>query len=350
VAEELRASEQRYRYLFENANDAIFVHDLQGKIVAANQACERLTGYPVEELMGANMATLLSSEELSTAGRVQQRLLVGEEVSPYEQQFSRKDGTTAIVKLATSLITNNSQPTGFHHIARDITDEKRAQENLHYYVQQITSAQEEERKRIAREIHDDAAQSVLVLSRRLDALVSKPGRRLSPVLREDLKDLQGLSDDILQSLRRFAQNLRPRILDDLGLVAAVEWLAEDLSQSEGIDARVDVQGDASDISPETQLLLFRIVQEALSNVRRHAQASKVVIKLDFTPEQIAMMVYDNGKGFELPEMISDFASSGRLGLAGMQERGRLLGGVISVQSAPGKGTTITVQVPRESPF
>lgn len=340
----LRASERRYRYLFENANDAIFVHDLNGNIVAANQACERLTGYPVEEIVGANVTKLLSPQHLSLARQVEEKLLAGGSADLCELQFTCKDGKNVLVELATSLIADD-QPSGFQHIVRDVTREKRMQENLEYYVQEITTAQEEERKRVARELHDETAQSVMVLSHRLDALISRPRRMSLQALREELEDLQALSDDILQSLRRCAQDLRPRILDDLGLMAAVEWLAESLGNSQGIDARVEVEGPLPSLSPQQQLLLFRIVQEALSNIRRHAHASKVTITLKSMPTRIELAVRDDGEGFELPEMIGDYASRGRLGLAGMQERARLLGGVLTVQSAPGKGTTVAITVP-----
>ncbi|MCL5025528.1 MAG: PAS domain S-box protein [Chloroflexi bacterium] len=349
ATKQLRASERRYRYLFENANDAIFVHDLHGTIVAANRACERLTGYPVSELVGASVTELLSAQHLSVAGRVEEQVLAGGLAEPCELQFMCKDGREVLVELATNLITSDGQPAGFQHIARDITREKRMQENLGYYVQQITTAQEEERKRIARELHDEAAQSVLVLSHRLDALVSRPRRTSHQALKEELTSLQELSDEILQSLRRCAQDLRPRILDDLGLVAAVEWLAESLGNGQGIATRVDVEGSLPVLSSQEQLLLFRIAQEATSNIRRHAQASEVTITLRSSPEEMEMVICDNGRGFELPEMIGDFASSGRLGLAGMQERARLLGGTLKVHSAPGKGTAITVRVPIASP-
>ncbi|GAI37297.1 unnamed protein product, partial [marine sediment metagenome] len=141
------------------------------------------------------------------------------------------------------------------------------------------------------------------------------------------------------------QDLRPRILDDLGLIPALEWMAEDLEENYGIDAHVEVTGMEQTLPAETQLLLFRIAQEALTNIRRHAEASRAVVKLEFGDNSIKMAVSDNGRGFELPERMDDLANIGKLGLAGMRERARLLGGTLEVQSTPGKGTTLIVEVP-----
>ena len=139
--------------------------------------------------------------------------------------------------------------------------------------------------------------------------------------------------------------MRPRILDDLGLLPALEWMAEGLVRNHGIDTRVEVKGAERSLPEEVQLLLFRIAQEALSNIRRHAEASRAWITIGFGDDKTILIVRDNGKGFELPERIGDLASSGKLGLAGMQERAQLIGGSLTLQSELGKGTTVAVKVP-----
>jgi signal transduction histidine kinase len=122
-------------------------------------------------------------------------------------------------------------------------------------------------------------------------------------------------------------------------------MTEGMVKSQGIDAHAEVMGKERTLPVETQLLLFRIAQEALNNIRRHAEASRAVVKLEFGDNSIKMTVSDNGKGFELPERMGDLASNGKLGLAGMQERARLLGGSLEVESEPGKGTRVTVEAP-----
>jgi len=339
-------TEQNYQYLFDNANDAMWVHDMNGDILVANRACEKLTRYTMEEQAGMNVIRFLSKELLDTPREVKRKLLEGEATEqPYEQPLIRKDGTTAIVKMTTSLLVIDGEPAGFLNIARDVTEEKHMQENLGFYVQQITKAQEDERKRISRELHDEAAPPLLLLIQRLDSIASHTHPKLSKPLKDNLEVLRNQAIESLEGLRRCAQDLRPRILDDLGLVPALEWMAEDLAKNYGIDAHVEVTGDGLDLPDEAQLLLFRIAQEALSNIRRHAQASMAVMKLEFEDNSFRITISDNGHGFELPERIGDLASIGKLGLAGMQERARLLGGRLKIQSEPGKGTQVIAEIP-----
>ena len=341
-------SEQDYRYLFENASDAMWVHDLEGNFIIANKASEKLAGYTVEELAGMNVKRFLSEKPLDIAGELKRKLLEGEDTEqPYEQRIIRKNGTTRIMKMATSPVIINGEVKGFQHVARDVTEEKQLQENMRFYVQQITATQEEERKRIARELHDEVASSLLLLIQHLDTITSGTRPKLSKLLAETLEGLRIQTIEALEGLRRCAQDLRPRILDDLGLVAALEWMTEGLVKDQGIDAHVEVVGSGPSLPDEAQLLLFRIAQEALNNIRRHARASMAMVKLEFGDKRIKMSVSDNGRGFELPERIGDLAGSGKLGLAGMQERARLLRATLSIQSELGKGTVIIIELPLE---
>jgi PAS domain S-box-containing protein len=339
--------EQDYRYLFDNASDAMWVHDMEGSILDGNKAFEKLTGYTREELIGMNATRLLVSEEyLNLAREVRRRLLKGEALEqPYEQRLLRKDGTTRIVNMATSPVIIDGEVRGFQHVARDVTEERQLRENMYFYAQQITRAQEDERKRIARELHDEASPLLLLLIQGLDTVSTGTRPRLSESLKNSLESIRSQAINALEGLQRCAQSLRPRILDDLGLLPALEWMAEDLVKKHGIDAHVEVIGNERSLLAEVELLLFRIAQEALSNTRRHAEASRAVVKLEFGNNRIKMTVSDNGKGFELPERIGDLASVGKLGLAGMQERARLLGGSLKIESELGKGTTVAVEAP-----
>jgi len=221
--------------------------------------------------------------------------------------------------------------------------EKQLREDLRFYLQQVTKAQEEERKRIARELHDDTTQALTILSRQLDNIIC--GGRLS---KRDIANLEGLrqqANSILEGVRRFSQDLRPSILDDLGLLPALEWLISDITNHSGIAIGMAVVGSERRFSAEAELLLFRIAQEALRNVWRHSEASRAWITLEFGDGKTILTINDNGKGFELPQRVSDLASVGKLGLAGMEERVRLIGGTLLLQSKPGEGTTVTVEVP-----
>lgn len=343
---QLRVSEERYRELFENANDAIWVHDLEGNIIAANKASEKLTGYTVEELLQAsklNVSAFLSDEGLIMAKDIRRRLLKNEPVvQPYEQRIFRKDGTEAILMITTNLLTEGGRPVAFQHIARDVTEEKRMRENLQFYLRQINRAQEEERKRIARELHDDTIQYMVVLARQLDELASS-SKGLSDEERLHLENLRQQINSIMEGVRRLSHDLRPATLDRLGLLPALEWLASQVPS--GVSVEVKAYGTERRLPAEVELVLFRIAQEALSNVRRHSQATKAEVKVEFEDKKTRITVKDNGKGFDLPETMGDLVKAGRLGLAGMQERIQLLNGSLKIESEPGRGTTVTVEAP-----
>ncbi|OGN95381.1 MAG: hypothetical protein A2Z77_03875 [Chloroflexi bacterium RBG_13_51_36] len=229
-------------------------------------------------------------------------------------------------------------------MARDVTEERRLQDNLQFYLRQVLQAQEEERKRLARELHDDASQRILLLTHGVDNIASKAEKYSPQELRNELGKLYDLSRETYQNIKHYAQALRPSILDDLGLATAIKWLAEQLHNLSGIEVRVKTDS-APPLPPETQLVLFRIVQESLNNVHRHSGASEANITLQYQGDEIRVTIGDNGKGFKPPRQLSEFASQGKLGLTGMAERVQLVGGKLEVHSQEGRGTTIVVRVP-----
>ena len=161
----------------------------------------------------------------------------------------------------------------------------------------------------------------------------------------DLEQARELTRNAIAGIRRFVQDLRPPALDHLGLVAALEGLADDMTAREGIRAELVVEGVPQRPAPEAEMALFRIAQEALNNVRRHANASRALIRLTFHPGAVQMTISDDGCGFAAPQRIGDLATTGRLGLIGMYERARTLGGELSIQAEPGRGTTVTARLP-----
>ena len=348
IAEQLRQSEEDYRGLFENATEAIFVHDLSGKIIAVNRACGKLAGYTSAEMAGMDIGRFLSGEGRNTVAEIVRRQLNGEAVEdPFELRLAKRDGTEAIVELMPSLIVRGEQPVGVQAIVRDVTEQRRMQESLRFYVSQVLKAQEGERLRIARELHDDTAQALTGLSRRLDMLVDTlpaSRNRLPQEIQERLEELRDQSDRILEGVRRFSRDLRPPVLDDLGLLPALKWMAMALEEHD-IATNISVLGEQHRLPDEMELALFRIAQEALNNVRKHSRASAVELTVDFRDGGISMTIADNGEGFELPGSTSDLAECGKLGIIGMQERTRLLGGTLSVHSEPGIGTSVVVTVP-----
>jgi signal transduction histidine kinase len=217
-------------------------------------------------------------------------------------------------------------------------------ENMRYYARRITQAQEAERKRIARELHDDTIQSLIALSRQLEVLATSDSA-LPESASQRIQDLQVATGDIVKRVRRFSQDLRPSILDDLGLLPTLEELTAQLDRQDGLHAEFRVRGEERRFSSEVELTLFRIAQEALNNVRRHAKASSVVTLVEMSDSAVKMSIQDNGIGFKVPILSEHPATASKLGLIGMHERARLLGGLLLVNSAPGRGTKVAVDVP-----
>ena len=345
AVQDMKLVRRNYEELFTNASDAIWIHDLDGNITLANKACEKLTSYSLSELIGMNIREFLNPEALTLARQVKDRLLRGEAMEQrYEQRLIKKDGSEAIVQLATRPIISDGEPQSFHNMARDITEERKLQDNLQFYLRQVLQAQEEERKRLARELHDDTSQQILLLTHGVDNIASKADHYIPKELRNELEKLYELSRQTYRSVKRYAQALRPGILDDLGLVAAVKWLAEETQGLSGIEIEVGI-GAIPSLAPETQLVLFRIIQEALNNIHRHSDASEASIIAECQRTEITVIISDNGKGFKLPGQLSEFAGQGKLGLPGMSERAQLIGGELEVSSQIGKGTTIIVKAP-----
>jgi two-component system sensor histidine kinase DegS len=345
VAEKLRISEERYRQLFENANDAIWINDIDGNMISANESANRLVVNNLESLSHTSVHSLLSDESLRLANEIRTKLLRGESAEqPYEQKLITDDGTEKILKLTTNVFKVDGKPTGFQHIARDVTHEIRMQENLRFYLEQVTKAQEDERMRIARELHDDTIQALVVLARELDMIASsKDG--ISEDKKHQLEELRQNINTIMSGIRRLSQDLRPPTLDRLGLVAALEWLASNVENHSGIAVKVKRNGAERRLTSEAELLLFRITQEALNNVWRHAQATHAEVIVDIGREKTRITVKDNGKGFAFSHPADDLSRRGKFGMVGMKERAKLLGGNLEVDSKPSKGTTITIEAP-----
>ena len=215
-----------------------------------------------------------------------------------------------------------------------------AQEGLHDYIGAITAAQEEERMRLAREIHDDTIQSVVALKQRVQ-LAGKSVRAGST--RDALKELETLAEKTVENLRRLTRALRPIYLEDLGLVTALNMLANESSQVGNLNVDFQLIGNERRLSSEVELALYRIAQEALNNVIHHTSAKHALLQITFDKE-IKLEVTDNGAGFIVPKSPTEFAPGGHFGLLGMRERADLIGGRLEVESEIGKGTRLSVRL------
>jgi len=213
-------------------------------------------------------------------------------------------------------------------------------ESLQFFLQQVTKAQEEERKRISHELHDESIQALVITGRQLDIMTND--KSLPEGSRLRLEELRQQVEKITQELRRLIQGLRPAVLDHLGLLPALKWLAN--IHKGHSSTMVKIIGKERRVSEDIELVLFRVTQEALRNVWRHSKATETEITIEFEQGKISVTISDNGQGFSIPKSIGYFAKKGKLGLLGIQERVRLIGGSVSVQSELGKGSTITVAI------
>jgi signal transduction histidine kinase len=297
----------------------------------------------MKEIMSLKISDLLFKENHLIKGEMD-RLLTRHEVirRRFELEVLRKDGIRVPVESVMQLVVQDGRPTGFHIMFRDITQQKRQKENMQFYISQIIKAQEEERKRIARDLHDDTVQSLATIALRIQAIATTD-IKLPEEVRESLEDLRAKTSTVQEQVRRFSHDLRPDVLDYLGLIPALRALIGEL-ENEKINGHVEVVGKERRLTGEAELALFRIAQEAINNIKKHSQATEATLKIKFTPKKVKFSITDNGKGFKLPEMESDFARKGKLGLIGIQERVRLLNGKVSITSQEGKGTILTVEV------
>lgn len=208
------------------------------------------------------------------------------------------------------------------------------------YLEQVIKAQEEERHRIARELHDETTQSLLVIANRAHNLCTD---HYSSEIKGQAENIRDMVLGVTEEVRRLSHDLRPTLLDTMGLLPALKWLAEHLSKEGGIKTSVIINGMEQRLRPEAEVVFFRIVQEALNNIRKHSKATTAVVSLEFDTDRFRVTVWNNGQSFHLPEKMGSLVSEGKLGLAGMQQRARLLGGTFSIQSDPDHGTSVVVE-------
>jgi len=226
------------------------------------------------------------------------------------------------------------------HLAHKV---KTAQAGLRGYIGAITTGQEEERRRLARELHDDTLQALIALNQRIH--LARLGQQ-DPSLTASLVEIQDLTTRTIENLRRLTRALRPIYLEDLGLVAALEVLARETQQAGDIPIQFHRTGEPRRLPPQTELALYRMAQEALSNIIRHAQASQARLEIEYASTSVHLSVQDDGRGFTPPESPAALVPQGHFGLLGLYERAELIGARLMLQSAPGSGTHITISLPQ----
>jgi len=350
---QLRESEERFRQLAENLDDVFFLSDVEGeRIFYVSPAFERLWGFSSEKLY-AEPRSWWKHMHRADRSRVRRAFRARKRGTPYDVEFRirRPDGATRWVRMrGFPIIDSEGQVYRFAGIAADVTVKQAADtlQQSHQRMRELAvhlqSVREEERKRIAREIHDDLGALLLAIKMDLEA-TRKALRSGRPDAGANMEDSVTRVDMAIESVRRIATDLRPSILDQLGVIAAVDWQAQDVERRTGIKCEFDSGRDDLELDSERATAIFRIVQEALANVVRHSGATRVKIALRESGGGVELRISDNGKGLD-----SDGASDlHKWGLIGMAERVASFTGRFEVMPAQPHGTTVSVWVPTGTP-
>jgi two-component system, NarL family, sensor histidine kinase DegS len=223
---------------------------------------------------------------------------------------------------------------------RKIFAEREAERQI--YTSKIIESQENERKRIAQELHDDTIPALLVIANRAQTMVSLDDNGMKEV-KESSEWIRDATLQTVEDVRRISLDLRPSILDDLGLIPALRWLVDRTNKESAVNARITFKGAKRKLSPQAESDIFRCVQEALNNIKHHSQAKEAVVTLEFTEDNLLIMIQDNGRGFIPPRRYKKLVSAGKYGLVGMQGRINNLNGTLKIRSRPGEGTSLFIE-------
>ncbi|MFO0957409.1 MAG: histidine kinase [Isosphaeraceae bacterium] len=330
---------QQVRHLIEFDQDGYVETDATGLIQASNQAASLLLKCSKEFLIGKPLGLFLNDGYRAEFYKCLARLHEGCIEDGFEGVVRRR-GVESRVVFRVASIAHEGGEAAFRWTLRDVTHQRRVEAARNDLVLQLVTAQEDERKRIARELHDTVGQLLTALLLNVRAV-----RDAGPIpdrARERLDEVQRLADEIGQATHDLAVGLRPTALDDLGLYPALKNYLETWSARTGVASQLQAIGSESGRYPAVvETTLYRIVQEALTNIARHAEARMVSLIVEFRSDQAIAIIEDDGRGFDTRAV----AESGRLGILGMQERAAVVGGRLYVESSVGSGTTVVARIP-----
>jgi two-component system sensor histidine kinase UhpB len=344
----LRRSEEQFRLIAENSYDLISLLDLQGRFIYASPSFQTGLGYPPEDLAGVSSYSLVHAEDREPLRAALQDALSAKAGRTLEYRIQHHNGQwRAFESVGTWIYDEQDNPQRLVLVSRDVTQRKQSEELLRGLPQLIREAQEAERRRVARELHDSVNQLLASAKFRLQSVEEKLQDKVEAAWREALK-AKALLEKAMQEVRRISRNLRPSELDDFGLVPALQSLCTEFSDRTGVNVELAFGRLPRNLTDEVELNLYRIIQEALNNIEKHSRADKVVLSITKQGSRLTVNIRDNGQGFVLPPAPAKDAQNPGMGLVDMRERSAFIGGTWTLISKPGKGTEIKVQVPLTS--
>jgi PAS domain S-box-containing protein len=348
VEKALRESEEKYRDLYDNAPDMYHSVDIDGIIIDCNETEAVRLGYKKEELIGRPITDFWTETSRKLYEKDFSALTRGEKEQVIEREFVCRDGSAFFASL--HVYANFDEKGNFiktKTIARDITESKNlenklkhSREELRNLYAHVQSVREEERRFIASEIHDELGQELTTLKLDLSWLKTKLVKENNQ-LAEKIPSMKELVDRTIESVQRISSELRPGVLDHLGLPDAIEWLAGEVCSRKGLNCNITIDPEDIVLDQDLSIAIFRIFQEALTNIVRHAEAAKVEITLTRRIFDLMLTVKDNGIG--IPD--DKLKNRKSFGLIGIRERARYFGGVAKITGCPGGGTNVEVIIP-----
>jgi PAS domain S-box-containing protein len=344
--EALRESEERFRSIFEKSRDAICLIDSEGRYLMVNEAMCKLIGVSREELLNKHYSTFMDKEahELMEQSWLQRRRS-GPAPDRYEFKLIRADGDIRIIDNVPTVIHFQDKPPVTLAILRDVTERRRMEDALESMRSKLLNLQESERSKISRVLHDTIGQNIGILDFNLATIVEM----LDETSRESISGLIGNMRNVIREtgdkLRDISSGLHPRVVQELGLVAGVNNLIDRFRGATGIQVHSSIQIDELHTDESVAVNLYRIVQEALTNIVKHSKCSSVLFEMAVEDGRLGVMVKDNGTGFSLEDVSQRDIEQRGMGLFIMEERAKAIGGRLQIHAEPDRGTELKVKVP-----
>jgi PAS domain S-box-containing protein len=341
-------SKEYFDNIIRSMNDALLVIDPDSKIRSLNRAAGELLEYEEQELIGKGLRVILTGDTLFES--IQKNPFMVNRESEYRTRSGKR---IPVLFSASALRDKEGNIEGAVCMARDMTERKEAEDALkeseralHLLSAQLMTAQEKERRRIATELHDELGQSLLVIKLRMRSIQTGLAADQDG-LKKECEEGIGYINEVVENVRRLSRDLSPAILENLGLAAALRWLVESFAEYSKIECSLTLDELTRRFSPEEEIIIYRMVQESLTNAAKHAAATRVTLSVKQEENRIRFIVEDNGKGFNFQEVLSQSPGRKGLGLSTLKERARMLGTTLNLFRMPDGGTRIVFSVPRQ---